>query len=146
GLPIPVAVADPLNGGVSRTDVRWFHDAGIPAAWPVVGYPEYHTTADTLDVVDPADLERVTAGAVALVRALSTASVGRLPGSTLAAPGSVPQPPCDAAPAGTTVVEAAVGELPATGGADRRLIGMAGATAGLALLAFSRRRGAGRAR
>src|SRR5690606_17583109 len=31
GLPIPVAVADPLNGGVSRTDVRWFHEAGIPA-------------------------------------------------------------------------------------------------------------------
>ncbi|MDQ2651071.1 MAG: M28 family peptidase, partial [Actinomycetota bacterium] len=146
GLPIPVAVADPLNGGVSRTDVRWFHEAGIPAAWPVVGYPEYHTTADTLEVVDPADLERVTAGAVDLVRALSTASIGRLPGSTLAAPGASAPPPCPT-PVGTAPLEDAAAELPATGSDDRAQLATATVLAAvLAALAFSRRRGAGRAR
>jgi Zn-dependent M28 family amino/carboxypeptidase len=116
GLPIPVTVANPVNGGVDRTDAKWWHEAGIPAAWTVVGYPEYHTTADTLEVVDPADLERVTAGAVDLVRALSTATIGRLDGSGLGPPGSsaFPPRPCGP-PAGAAVQVAGAGELPATG-------------------------------
>jgi hypothetical protein len=114
GLPAPVAVANPVNGGVNRTDVKWFHEAGIPAAWTVDGYPEYHTTADTLEVVDPADLERVTAAAVDLVRAFGAAPIGRLGGSTLGPPGSAPVRPCEPPPP-TAPVAASGAALPATG-------------------------------
>ena len=136
GLPIPVAVANPLNGGVNRTDVKWFHEAGIPAAWTVVGYPEYHTTADTLAVVDPTDLERVTTGALDLVRAMGPATIGRLSGSSLGAPGSS----SSAAPCAAAAVAVATGarELPATGGPER--LGSAAALLGAAIGLLALRR------
>jgi hypothetical protein len=139
GLPIPVAVADPINGGVERTDVKWFHDAGIPAAWTVVGYPEYHTTADTLAAVDPADLERVTAAAVDLVRAFGQADIGRLSGSSLAAPGTSPATvPCTGEAAVAASTGTTAGELPATG-AGRSVGAAAGlVAAALGLLALVR--------
>ena len=128
GLPVTAAIAGPLNGGVGRTDARWFHEAGIPIAWPVVGYPEYHTEADRLETVDPVDLANVTAGAVALVRALDTATIGRVGGS-LADPGTgavTTGGTCAAtrvasggavAPAATVPPAAAgAGTIPATGG------------------------------
>jgi hypothetical protein len=128
GLPVTATLAEPINGGLERTDAQWFDDVGIPVAWPVAGYPEYHTTADTLATVDPADLRAVTTGAVALVRSLDGVAVGRLPGSTLAVPGS--SPGCDA-PVPTTsttsapvVVTAAAptGSLPTTGGRPQLLL------------------------
>ena len=75
---------------MDRTDGKWFHDAGIPVAWPVSEYPEYHTTADVRDRVDPADLRRVVQGVVGLVRSLDQASIGRISGS-LPPPGSGPR-------------------------------------------------------
>lgn len=66
GLPVSSQAAGVVNGGW-RTDARWFHEAGVPVAWPAVGYPEYHTDVDTLDVVDAADLEAVAAAAADLV-------------------------------------------------------------------------------
>ena len=66
GLPVPSQGAIAINGGW-RTDAKWFHEAGVPVAWPAVGYPEYHTDADTLDAVDAADLEAVADAAADLV-------------------------------------------------------------------------------
>jgi Zn-dependent M28 family amino/carboxypeptidase len=73
GLPLEASVATELNGGITRTDAGSFADAGKPVIWPVAGYPEYHTTADTLAVVDPVDLENVATGATATVRLLGRA-------------------------------------------------------------------------
>jgi hypothetical protein len=45
--------------------------------WPVAGYPEYHTDADTLAAVDAADLEAIAAASADLVGRL--VSVPRTP-------------------------------------------------------------------
>jgi hypothetical protein len=130
GAPLPVGVANPVNGGMTRTDGRWFHEAGIPVAWPVAGYPEYHTSADDIDAVDPVDLEHVTDGAVAVVVAADTAPIGRIGGS-LGPPGSIePTPPASCPTATPTAPAATDGDaLPVTG---RR----GGAPVAVALLAI----------
>ena len=47
GLPVTSEVAKAtLGGGSWRTDAGFFHAAGVPVAWPVAGYPEYHTDGD----------------------------------------------------------------------------------------------------
>jgi hypothetical protein len=95
GLPLPVSVVSPyLGGGMDRTDGKWFDAVGIPVAWPVAEYPEYHTTADTRASVDPADLRRVVAGTVQLVRDLATARIGRTHGP-------LPPPGGSGVPSGT---------------------------------------------
>jgi hypothetical protein len=71
GLPVNSQAAVAINGGW-RTDARWFHEAGVPVAWPAVGYPEYHTDVDTLAVVDAADLEAIAEAAAELVPRLGT--------------------------------------------------------------------------
>lgn len=76
GLPVPSKAAIEVNGGW-RTDAGFFHDAGVPVAWPAVGYPEYHTDVDTARVIDRADLEDVAEAAAALVARL--AGVPRTP-------------------------------------------------------------------
>src|SRR3954469_8893559 len=78
GLPINATLATEANGGIHRTDARWFDEAGIPVAWPVAGYPEYHTDGDTLAAVDPADLEAGAAAAAERVQRLAAAPVGRI--------------------------------------------------------------------
>jgi putative aminopeptidase FrvX len=70
GMPVPSQAAVAINGGW-RTDAGWFHAAGVPVAWPAVGYPEYHTDADSLRAVDRADLEHVAEAAAALVPRLA---------------------------------------------------------------------------
>jgi hypothetical protein len=97
GVPLPAEVATVVNGGITRTDGHWFHDVGIPVAWPVAGYPEYHTSADTIAAVDPVDLANLVTGATALVRALDDRPVGRLSGARLPTPGSSPASPRPAA-------------------------------------------------
>jgi hypothetical protein len=88
GLPLPVSIVNPLlGGGMDRTDGKWFHEAGIPVAWPVAEYPEYHTTGDVRDRVDPADLERLAGGVTELMRRLDDATVTRISGA-LPAPGT----------------------------------------------------------
>ena len=74
GLPVTAEVATELNGGIHRTDAGAFDAAGIPVVWPVAGYPEYHTDADTLDAVDPVDLEAVATAAADLVRRFASAN------------------------------------------------------------------------
>jgi Zn-dependent M28 family amino/carboxypeptidase len=81
GLPINGRSATQINGGMTRTDARWFDAAGIPVAWPVAGYAEYHTDGDTLGVVDPADLEAVAQASADLVARLAALPVGRVPGA-----------------------------------------------------------------
>lgn len=76
GLPLTSQAAIAVNGSW-RTDAGAFHDAGVPVVWPVVGYPEYHSDADDLDVIDPADLEAVASATAELVGRL--ASVPRSP-------------------------------------------------------------------
>ncbi|MDQ1373431.1 MAG: Peptidase family [Actinomycetota bacterium] len=66
GLPLTSQAAIAVNGSW-RTDAGAFHDAGVPVVWPVAGYPEYHTDADTLAVVDPADLEAIAEASADLV-------------------------------------------------------------------------------
>jgi hypothetical protein len=91
GLPLPVSIVNPLlGGGMDRTDGKWFHAAGIPVAWPAAEFPEYHTSADVRDRVDPADLRRVVQGVVTLIRSLDHASITRISGS-LPPPGTGPQ-------------------------------------------------------
>jgi hypothetical protein len=111
GAPISVEAANPVNGGVTRTDARWFHDAGLAVVWPVAGYPEYHTSADTLAAVDPADVAAVTAGAVNVIQAADLLPVQRR--TELGAPGSfgeaVDPAACDAS---TPVVDELGGALP----------------------------------
>jgi hypothetical protein len=70
GMPVPSQAAVAINGSW-RTDAGWFHAAGVPVAWPAVGYPEYHTDADSLRAVDRADLEHVAEAAAALVPRLA---------------------------------------------------------------------------
>ena len=148
GAPLPVSVADPINGGMSRTDGRWFHEAGIPVAWPVAGYPEYHTSADVADTVDPVDLGAVTVGAAALVQALDSAPVARI-GGALGAPGSVPEPARPAAcaspvpaaaPAAALGVDSVDGSLPATGEPRDAFLGAAAVAVALLARVIGRRR------
>ena len=76
GLPVPSQAAVAAFGGW-RSDAGFFHDAGVPVAWPAVGYPEYHTDVDTEAVIDVADLENVAKAAATLVGRL--AGVPRTP-------------------------------------------------------------------
>ena len=76
GLPVPSKAAVAAFGGW-RSDAGFFHDAGVPVAWPAVGYPEYHTDVDTAGVIDVADLENVAKAAATLVGRL--AGVPRTP-------------------------------------------------------------------
>jgi hypothetical protein len=95
GLPLPRSVVNPyLGGGMDRTDGKWFDAVGIPVAWPVAESPEYHTTADTRVAVDPADLRRIVAGTVQLVRDLATATIPRTHGP-------LPPPGTAGVPSGT---------------------------------------------
>src|SRR5207248_732660 len=69
GLPVTSEVAKATIGGGSwRTDAQWFHEAGVPAAWPVAGYPEYHTDGDLPSAMDKADLAAQAGGLVAAER------------------------------------------------------------------------------
>ena len=80
GLPVTSEVAKATIGGGSwRTDAQWFHQAGVPAAWPVAGYPEYHTDGDLPSAMDKADLEAVAEAAADLVGKLATAPIGPVP-------------------------------------------------------------------
>jgi len=85
GLPINARTATIANGGMDRTDAHWFDAAGIPVAWPVTGYAEYHTDGDTLAVVDPADLEAISQASAELVTDLAALPVGHVVGTTLPA-------------------------------------------------------------
>src|SRR4029079_12348728 len=80
GLPVTSEVAkQTLGGGSWRTDAGFFHEAGVPVAWPVAGYPEYHTEGDVVSAMDRNDLEHVAEAAADLVTKLATAPVGRVP-------------------------------------------------------------------
>jgi hypothetical protein len=80
GLPVTSEIAKATIGGGSwRTDAQWFHQAGVPAAWPVAGYPEYHTDGDLPSAMDKADLEAVAAAAADLVGKLATAPIQPVP-------------------------------------------------------------------
>jgi Peptidase family M28 len=83
GAPVPAAVFKPVAAGSltgrQRTDVGPFEERGIPFAWPVVGYPEYHTDGDTLAAVDPVDLENVALAAADLVGDLALILLPRVP-------------------------------------------------------------------
>ena len=81
GLPLTAYIATAVNGGVNRTDARWFHAAGVPVMWPVAGYPEYHTDGDDLDAVDPTDLEHVAEGTADVIRRLATLPIDRVAGA-----------------------------------------------------------------
>ena len=78
GLPVNSQAAIRVEGGW-RTDAQWFHQAGVPVAWPVAGYPEYHTDGDVPSAMDKADLEAVADAAADLVGKLATAPIGRVP-------------------------------------------------------------------
>jgi Zn-dependent M28 family amino/carboxypeptidase len=137
GAPLSVGLANPVNGGMERTDGRWFHEAGIPVAWPVAGYPEYHTSADDIDAVDPVDLEHVTDGAVAVVLAADTAPIGRIGGSSLGSPGSIaPTPPASCRAATPTATPTAPAPAATDGGALPVTGGSGGAPLAVALLAI----------
>jgi hypothetical protein len=80
GLPVTSEVAKAtLGGGSWRTDAQWFHEAGVPVAWPVAGYPEYHTDGDLPSAMDKADLEAVAQAAADLVGKLATAPIQPVP-------------------------------------------------------------------
>ena len=80
GLPVTSEVAKATIGGGSwRTDAQWFHEAGVPAAWPVAGYPEYLTDGDLPSAMDKADLENVAEAAADLVAKLATAPIQPVP-------------------------------------------------------------------
>jgi Peptidase family M28 len=80
GLPVTSEVAKATIGGGSwRTDAQWFHEAGVPAAWPVAGYPEYHTDGDLPSAMDKADLENVAQAGADLVGKIATAPIGSVP-------------------------------------------------------------------
>src|SRR5437764_14783182 len=78
GLPLPSRAAVQVEGGW-RTDAQWFHQAGVPVAWPVAGYPEYHTDGDIPSAMDLADLEHVAAAAADLTARIATLPVGPVP-------------------------------------------------------------------
>ncbi|MEY2430533.1 MAG: hypothetical protein QOC92_258, partial [Acidimicrobiaceae bacterium] len=88
GLPVTVTLADPLNGGIGRTDGKWFHEQGIPVVWPVAGYPEYHTSADTMATIDPNDLAALTDATVELLTIADNLPIGRVNGAP-AVPGAI---------------------------------------------------------
>jgi len=90
GLPVTSTVAkQTLGGGSWRTDAQWFSQAGVPVAWPVAGYPEYHTDGDVPCAdgsakslpcsTDKADLENVAQAAADLVGKLATAPTQPVP-------------------------------------------------------------------
>jgi len=80
GLPVTSTVAkQTLGGGSWRTDAQWFSQAGVPVAWPVAGYPEYHTDGDLPSAMDKADLEAVATAAADLVGKIATAPIGPVP-------------------------------------------------------------------
>lgn len=83
GAPVPAAVFKPVGSasleGRQRTDVGPFEERGIPFAWPVAGYPEYHTNGDGLHAVDPADLENVALAAAELMADLAEIPLPRVP-------------------------------------------------------------------
>ena len=107
GLPLTAYLATAVNGGMDRTDGKWFHEAGVPVAWPVAGYPEYHTDGDDMDAVDAADLENVAEGAADVIRRAATLPIERVAGAaTLPDPGPAKPGVC-----------AAVGEVAVPGGA-----------------------------
>jgi hypothetical protein len=98
GLPLTAYIATAANGGVDRSDTRWFHDVGVPIMWPVAGYPEYHTDGDDLDAVDPVDLENVAEGTADVIRRLATLPIERVAGAPLLAdPGPPALGTCPAA-------------------------------------------------
>ena len=78
GLPANSQAALKVEGGW-RTDAQWFHQAGVPVAWPVAGYPEYHTDGDVPSAMDKTDLEAVAAAAADLATKVATAPIGRVP-------------------------------------------------------------------
>jgi Zn-dependent M28 family amino/carboxypeptidase len=78
GLPVTAGGAVALQGSL-RSDVAWFQKAGVPFVWPAAGYPEYHTEADTLATVDPADLAGLADAAVELTARIATLPIGRIP-------------------------------------------------------------------
>jgi hypothetical protein len=78
GLPLPSRAAIAVQGSW-RTDAQWFHQAGVPVAWPVAGYPEYHTDGDVPRAMDHTDLEAVAGAAADLVGKVATAPIGRVP-------------------------------------------------------------------
>ncbi len=102
GAPLSVSIANEANGGIARTDGKWFHEAGVPVIWPVAGYPEYHTDGDDVGAVDPADLEAVAEGAAEVVRRLAPLPVGRVAGAP-ALPASNPPPVSGCAPGSAAV-------------------------------------------
>jgi hypothetical protein len=79
GLPLTARAALEANGGLQRTDSNWFHQAGVPVAWPVAGYPEYHTDGDIPSAMNLADLENVAAAAADLTARIATLPVGPVP-------------------------------------------------------------------
>lgn len=82
GLPIPSSVFAPVGageiGGRLRSDVHHFAALGIPFAWPVSGYPEYHTDGDTLGTVYPADLEALAQATADLAADIALLPIGRV--------------------------------------------------------------------
>ena len=88
GLPVNSQAAIQAEGGW-RTDAQWFDQQGVPVAWPVDGYPEYHTDGDVQCAgpsaaalpcsVDKADLENVAEASADLVGKLATAPIQPVP-------------------------------------------------------------------
>ena len=77
GLPLASRAAVTIEGGW-RTDAQWFHQNGVPVAWPVAGYREYHTDGDVPSAMDLADLENVAAAAADLAGQIATLPIGPL--------------------------------------------------------------------
>ncbi|MEX2558241.1 MAG: M28 family peptidase [Actinomycetota bacterium] len=82
GLPILSSVFAPVGsgeiGGRLRSDVHHFAALGIPFAWPVSGYPEYHTDGDTLATVYPDDLEALAEATADLAGDIALLPIGRV--------------------------------------------------------------------
>lgn len=82
GLPIPASVFAPVGagelGGRLRTDVHHFAAVGIPFAWPVSGYPEYHTDGDTLATVYRDDIEALAEATAELAGDIAQLPIGRV--------------------------------------------------------------------
>ena len=82
GLPIPSSIFAPVGAGAIegrlRSDVHHFAATGIPFAWPVSGYPEYHTDGDTLATVYPDDLEALATATAALAGDIATLPISRV--------------------------------------------------------------------
>ena len=82
GLPIPSSVFAPVGAGELegrlRSDVHHFAAVGIPFAWPVSGYPEYHTDGDTLATVYPDDVEAIALATAELAGDIALLPIGRV--------------------------------------------------------------------